>query len=59
MARKIEEVYIDEERWNPVCQATIPAAWVAVVDGYPVAFANPWDYPTLEAAKAAAVEFFV
>lgn len=34
MKREIEEIYLQEEHYNPRCRATIPGAWMAVyVDG--------------------------
>lgn len=56
--RKVTEVFIDEERWNHVCQATIPAAWVAVVDGTVHAIGRPWDFKNEQEAMAYAVKFF-
>lgn len=56
--RKITEVYLDQERWNDVCQATIPAAWVAVVDGVSQAIGYPWDFKNVEEATKFAREHF-
>ena len=57
---KVIEVYLDEERWNPVCQATIPAAWVAEVEGCLgiQAFAHDYEYSNIAEAKKAAIEIF-
>jgi len=58
MATKITEVFLDEERWNDVCQATIPAAWVAVVNGTHQAIGRPWDFKDEKEAMKFAKEYF-
>lgn len=55
---KITEVYLEEERWNHVCQATIPAAWVAIVDGFKQAIGRPWDFKNEQEARAEAKRIF-
>lgn len=47
------EVYLQQDRWNPVCQATIPGAWVVVTKHGEVAICHPWD--AKDAAEARAI----
>lgn len=38
---EIVDIYLEEERYNPVCNATIPAAWIIeTIDGATVAVAR-------------------
>jgi len=41
MRAEIIDIYVEEEHFNPVCNATIPSAWIVeTVDGATVAVAR-------------------
>lgn len=55
---KILDVYLEAEYFNPVCNATIPGAWVAhLSNGVTQSFAWPEEHETTASAKRAACEF--
>lgn len=50
-SRRIVETYCVPERYNRVCQATIPGAWVAVFEcGMELAICRDYEASTAQAA---------
>ena len=56
--QSITDVYLEEERFNPRCNATIPGAWVAIVNGTKQAFAYPHEFKSAEDATKYATDYF-
>jgi hypothetical protein len=52
-------VQLEKEFYSRVCGCTIPAAWVAYVDGDKIPFADPWEYANEADAMKAAVAAFI
>ena len=52
-------VQLEKEFYSSVCGCTVPAAWVAYVDGAKIAFADPWEYANEADAMKAAVTAFI
>ena len=55
---KITDVYLEDAHFNPTCNATIPGAWVAIVDGIKQAFAYPHEFDSVESASKYATHHF-
>ena len=41
--KRITEVYLQEDHFNPICNAMIYGAWMAVEDGIEQAICRPWE----------------
>ena len=59
----VTEVYLQKERYNPRCRATIPGAWVAVIEldnGVVVenAFSRPEEHSSVDSAFLAAKSLY-
>lgn len=52
------DVYLENETFNPVCNATIPGAWIAIVNGCKQAFARPYEFNNTADARAHAETLF-
>ena len=48
---EITDVYLEDDRFNPVTDCRIPGAWVAIVNGEKQAFARPCDFISVSDAE--------
>ena len=55
----ITDVYLEEEHFNQTAFATIPGAWVAIVNGIKRPFARPHEFSTSGEAMEAARGLFL
>lgn len=63
MKTNIIDVYLTEDHFNPVCNTTIPGAWVAVVENdylgeFSQPFARPHEFFNVDDARAHAETLF-
>jgi len=54
----VYDVYLEDDHFNPTCNATIPGAWVAIVNGHKQPFARPHEHKTEDDAREAAIKLF-
>jgi hypothetical protein len=42
--KTIKEVYLQNDHYSHISRATIPGAWIALIDGEEIPFADPWQF---------------
>ena len=58
MNTEITDVYLEDERFNPVTNCRIPGAWIAIINGMKQAFAYPHQFKTVAEARAYAEKIY-